>query len=143
MLSNKTIQSFLLPLFLRHKITRVPNVTSYPPPPPVKAFFSRVNFAQFVRKDLGTTKHLRLASLAMAEFGVTSTKVAYKWPLRWFVNMLLTSWRMSGDPIREISHQFTLVASLEATRTERRVGIHVQNSKFMLYVICQGEEYRN
>ncbi|XP_066028150.1 serine-protein kinase ATM isoform X2 [Pocillopora verrucosa] len=27
---------------------------------------------------------------------------------------------MSGDPIREISHQFTLVASLEATRTERR-----------------------
>ena len=81
MLSNKTIQSFLLPLFLRHEITRVPNVTSYPPPP-VKAFFSRVNFAQFVRKDLGTTKHLRLASLAMAEFGVTSTKVAYKWPLR-------------------------------------------------------------
>ena len=57
--------------------------------------------------------------------------------------MLLTSSRMSGDPIREISHQFTLVASLEATRTERRVGIHVQNSKFMLYVICQGEEYRN
>ena len=57
--------------------------------------------------------------------------------------MLLTSSRMSGDPIREISHQLNLVASLEATRTERRVGIHVQNSKFMLYVICQGEEYRN
>ena len=51
---------------------------------------------------------------------------------------------MSGDPIWEISHQFTLVASLEAaTRTERRVGIHVQNSKFVLYVICQGEEYRD
>ena len=54
----------------------------HPIPPPSKAFFSRVNFAQFVRKDLGTTKHRRLASLAMAEFGVTSTKVTYKWPLR-------------------------------------------------------------
>ena len=96
------------------------------PPPPVKTFFFAGNFAQFVRKDLGTTKHWRLASLAMAEFRVTSTKVTYKWPLRWFVNLLLTSSKMSGDPIWEISHQFTLVASLEAaTRTERRVGIHV------------------